>query len=125
MSLACLVQCGSQNMWIESKNSPQGLNFSGYRPGIFAQKITFSLLFSVDTNPGRVIGGGVVMVIWTAISQGRAAKVVLSNYKKDGTRFFSELQISAVRDAEGTPTHLVGIQTYLSTWCSAFETRGM
>lgn len=59
--------------------------------------------------------------IRTAISQGRTAKVVLSNYKKDGTRFFNELQISAVRDAEGTPTHLVGIQTDVTERIEARE----
>ncbi|WP_373694187.1 EAL domain-containing protein [Edaphobacter paludis] len=59
--------------------------------------------------------------IRTAIGQGRTANVVLSNYKKDGTRFFNELQISAVRDAEGTPTHLVGIQTDVTERIEARE----
>jgi adenylate cyclase len=36
--------------------------------------------------------------------------VVLSNYRKDGTRFWNELSISPIYDGAGNLTHFVGIQ---------------
>lgn len=45
-----------------------------------------------------------------AIRFGEPCTVVLLNYRKDGTRFWSELSISPVRDEEGVITHFVGVQ---------------
>ncbi|MBD0345085.1 MAG: response regulator [Coleofasciculus sp. Co-bin14] len=46
-----------------------------------------------------------------ALRDGRGCKVVLSNYRKDGTLFWNELSISPIYDADGNLTHFVGIQS--------------
>ena len=45
-----------------------------------------------------------------AIRDGRAATVLLRNYRKDGGMFWNELSISPVFDDSGRCTHFVGIQ---------------
>jgi len=44
-----------------------------------------------------------------AIREGRECRVVLRNYKKDGTLFWNELSISPVHDEEGNLTNFVGV----------------
>jgi diguanylate cyclase (GGDEF)-like protein/PAS domain S-box-containing protein len=44
-----------------------------------------------------------------AIRTQREEKVVLRNYRKDGTLFWNELHIAPVRDAAGATTHYVGV----------------
>lgn len=46
-----------------------------------------------------------------AVTSGMAGKFVVRNYRKDGSEFLNELQLSPVRNEEGGITHLVGIQT--------------
>jgi PAS domain S-box-containing protein len=46
-----------------------------------------------------------------ALRRGRGCKVVLSNYRKNGTLFWNELSISPIYDADRNLTHFVGIQT--------------
>jgi PAS domain S-box-containing protein len=46
-----------------------------------------------------------------ALRDGRGCKVVLSNYRKNGTIFWNELSISPIYDADGNLTHFVGIQS--------------
>jgi PAS domain S-box-containing protein len=46
----------------------------------------------------------------SALRGGRDCKVVLSNYRKDGTRFWNELSVSPIYDGAGNLTHFVGIQ---------------
>lgn len=41
----------------------------------------------------------------------RDCLVVLRNYRKDGTPFWNQLTISPARDAGGSVTHLIGVQT--------------
>ena len=45
-----------------------------------------------------------------ALRHERETKVILRNYRKDGTPFWNELSISPIRNYEGRLTHLVGIQ---------------
>ncbi len=45
-----------------------------------------------------------------ALSRGEAAKVVIRNYRRDGSLFWNELAISPIRDASGTVTHFIGLQ---------------
>lgn len=45
-----------------------------------------------------------------AIEQGESAKVIVLNYRKDGSEFLNELQVSPVRNQTGEITHIVGIQ---------------
>jgi diguanylate cyclase (GGDEF)-like protein/PAS domain S-box-containing protein len=44
-----------------------------------------------------------------AIREGRDAQVLLRNYRKDGTLFWSQLTVSPVRDPSGRITHFVGV----------------
>jgi len=45
-----------------------------------------------------------------ALGEERECRVVLRNYRKDGTPFWNELYISPVHDQEGTLTNFVGVQ---------------
>ena len=45
-----------------------------------------------------------------ALGEGRECRVVLRNYRKDGTLFWNELSVSPVRDEEGCLTNFVGVQ---------------
>jgi PAS domain S-box-containing protein len=45
-----------------------------------------------------------------ALQEGRQARVVLTNYRKDGTPFWNEVTISPVWGKQGELTHFVGIQ---------------
>ena len=47
----------------------------------------------------------------TAVREGRECRVVLRNYRKDGTPFYNELSLSPLRDGEGRLTNFVGVQT--------------
>jgi diguanylate cyclase (GGDEF)-like protein/PAS domain S-box-containing protein len=44
-----------------------------------------------------------------ALRAGRDAQIVLRNYRKDGTLFWSQLTVSPVRDPSGRVTHFVGV----------------
>lgn len=50
-------------------------------------------------------------VIREALEQGTACSVTLRNRRKDGTRFWNQLRIAPIFDADGGLTHYVGIQT--------------
>jgi diguanylate cyclase (GGDEF)-like protein/PAS domain S-box-containing protein len=43
-----------------------------------------------------------------AISQGESCRVLLRNYRKDGTQFWNEMLVQPLRGAEGNVTHFVG-----------------
>ncbi|MDP8945656.1 MAG: PAS domain S-box protein, partial [Actinomycetota bacterium] len=45
-----------------------------------------------------------------ALTEERECKVVLRNYRKDGTPFWNELYVSPVHDEEGRLTNFVGVQ---------------
>jgi diguanylate cyclase (GGDEF)-like protein/PAS domain S-box-containing protein len=49
-----------------------------------------------------------------ALERGREARVLLRNYRKDGSMFWNELYVAPVLDADGGLTHFVGIQTDVS-----------
>lgn len=49
--------------------------------------------------------------IRTAITTGSACTVVIRNYRKDGSLFWNELNISPILDDNGNVTHFIGIQT--------------
>jgi PAS domain S-box-containing protein len=56
-----------------------------------------------------------------ALPEGRACRVVLRNYKKDGTMFWNELSISPVRGEGGELTNFVGIQENITRRIKAQE----
>jgi PAS domain S-box-containing protein len=45
-----------------------------------------------------------------ALREERECRVVLRNYRKDGTSFWNELYVSPVHDEEGRLTNFVGVQ---------------
>ncbi|MDZ8225730.1 MAG: PAS domain S-box protein [Nostoc sp. ChiVER01] len=49
-----------------------------------------------------------------SIQFGTSCKVVLRNYRKDGTLFWNELSISPIHDENGKLSHFIGIQTDIS-----------
>jgi two-component system, sporulation sensor kinase C len=52
-----------------------------------------------------------LVLVREAIAEQRETKVVLRNFRKDGTPFWNELSLSPIRDRQGKVTHFVGIQT--------------
>jgi two-component system, cell cycle sensor histidine kinase and response regulator CckA len=56
-----------------------------------------------------------------ALAEGRPATVVLRNYRKDGTLFYNELQLSPIHDADGRLTHYIGIQNDVTARIEAEE----
>lgn len=46
-----------------------------------------------------------------SLAAGQECRVVLRNYRKDGSMFWNDLRVSPVRDEYGEVTHFVGIQT--------------
>ncbi len=56
-----------------------------------------------------------------AIREAREFHVRLRNYRKDGTPFWNELNISPVRNGQGHLTHFVGIQTDITDRQEASE----
>ncbi|MEG4106916.1 PAS domain S-box protein [Microcoleus sp. S13_C5] len=55
--------------------------------------------------------GAAVDRIRVALKEQHDCKVVLKNYRKDGTAFWNELTISPVRDSSGLVTHFIGVQS--------------
>jgi PAS domain S-box-containing protein len=49
--------------------------------------------------------------IHAALERGSEISTTVLNYRKDGTAFWNQLSMSPVRDAEGTLTHIVAVQT--------------
>ncbi len=56
-----------------------------------------------------------------AIREGRQSRVVLRNYRKDGSLFWNELTVSPLRDAAGRVTHFVGTQNDVTARTEAEE----
>ncbi len=52
--------------------------------------------------------------IRTAMAQKTSCTVIMRNYRKDGTLFWNELNISPIFDRQGMVTHFIGIQTDIS-----------
>ena len=52
-----------------------------------------------------------VQEIRSALAERRGCKVVLRNFKKDGSPFWNELTLSPIFGAEGGLTHFIGVQT--------------
>jgi PAS domain S-box-containing protein len=55
-----------------------------------------------------------VSKIRTAIASGDPLLVDLLNYRKDGSKFWNRLSLRPVRDASGSLTHYIGIQSDLT-----------
>lgn len=51
-----------------------------------------------------------ILQIRKALNQKTGCRVILKNYRKDGSYFWNELSISPVRDRQGKLTHYIGVQ---------------
>ena len=58
-----------------------------------------------ETDPGAV------RRLREAVRHERPCQVSVLNYRRDGATFWNEVTVSPVRDAQGTLTHFVGVQT--------------
>jgi PAS domain S-box-containing protein len=65
-------------------------------------------LQGADTEPANVAA------ISKALSGGEEVRTVLRNYRRDGTPFWNELNLSGVRDETGRLTHYIGYQLDVS-----------
>ena len=52
-----------------------------------------------------------INTIKNALKHGKACKVTLRNYRKDGTMFWNDVSITPVHNEENILTHFIGIQT--------------
>lgn len=51
-----------------------------------------------------------LQLLRNSLRAGTEVKVILKNYRKDGTPFWNELTVSPVRDDSGELTHFIGVQ---------------
>lgn len=65
-------------------------------------------------EPADADSHAVIAQLRTAITAGAEIRTVLRNYRKDGTAFWNELHLSAVRDDTGRITHYIGYQSDVS-----------
>ncbi|MDL0134096.1 bacterioopsin transcriptional activator Bat [Halobacterium salinarum] len=55
-----------------------------------------------------------VAEFWTAITEDHDTQVVLRNYRRDGSLFWNQVDISPIYDEDGTVSHYVGFQMDVS-----------
>ncbi len=63
------------------------------------------ILYGPDTDPNAV------ETLERALAEGVGCEVVLLNYRKDGSTFWSELHLAPVEDSDHRISHFVGIQS--------------
>jgi PAS domain S-box-containing protein len=96
--------------------NPAFLEITGYsQEEVIGRNCRF--LQGHDTDPIAV------EQIRQSIRTGQEVRVVLKNYRKDGTVFWNDLRISPVRDSSGKVTHFIGIQTDITERKQAEETQ--
>lgn len=76
--------------------------FTGYSPGEVLGRNCRFLQGEDLQQPG-------CHQIAEAIAQGRETRVVVRNYKRDGTLFYNELNIAPLIDEQGRVTHFLGV----------------
>lgn len=83
--------------------NPAFEQLTGYAPGdVLGRNCRF--LQGPGTDPGAVAR------MRTSLAQAKPYTGVLLNYRRDGTPFWNEVNVSAVYDQEGILTHFVGLQ---------------
>ncbi|RSK27528.1 PAS domain S-box protein [Bacillus sp. HMF5848] len=114
--LSVAIEKSTTGVIISNPNLPDN-------PTIFVNKAFKSITgYEEDDVLGRncrfLQGSGTdkatVAKISQAIKKGEGIIVEILNYKKDGTPFWNELKIDAIRDQEGNLTHFVGFQRDIS-----------
>ena len=87
--------------------NPAFLEMSGYSAGeVLGRNCRF--MQGPGTDPAAVA------VLREAVRAETRCQTLILNFRKDGTPFWNEVTVSPVRDAGGTTTHFVGIQTDVS-----------
>ena len=119
------LQTAQQNFVVTDPSLPdnpivyasQGfLNLTGYSlDQILGRNCRF--LQGPETDPKAVEH------IRKAIEQGNDMSVCLLNYRVDGTTFWNQFFIAALRDASGTVTNFVGVQCKVSDQYAATVTK--
>ncbi len=96
--------------------NPAFLTLSGYAE---AEVVGFNCRFlqGPETDPETVLR------IREAVQEQRAIQVMILNYHKNGTPFWNEITISPMRDARGTVTHFIGVQTNVTERIAAERQR--
>ena len=96
--------------------NPAFLEITGYsQEEVLGRNCRF--LQGSDTDPEAV------EQIRQSLRTGQEVRVVLKNYRKDGTLFWNDLTISPVRDPSGQVTHFIGVQTDITERKQAEETQ--
>ncbi|GAC1637500.1 MAG: hypothetical protein NVS4B8_02400 [Herpetosiphon sp.] len=83
--------------------NPAFEQMTGYGP---AETLGFNCRFLQGTDRGQPE----IIEIRSALNEGRSTRVILRNYRKDGSLFYNDLSLSPVRDDQGTITHFIGVQ---------------
>jgi PAS domain S-box-containing protein len=83
-------------------SNPAFANMGGYSPAELVGLNTDFLLKEEVTQPDRP-------KLRDALRAGRESRAVLREYRKDGTPFWVELQLSPVRDESGDTTHFLAV----------------
>lgn len=84
--------------------NPGFVKLTGYLPEDIVGR-NCRMLQGTDTDPQHV------RKIRQSISKGQACQTTILNYRKDGTTFWNELQITPVRDGDGELISYIGIQS--------------
>ena len=71
---------------------------------------------------GKDVDPKVIATIRNAVHTGTTARVILKNYKKDGTPFWNDLVISPLKDSKGITTHFMGMQLDITERITAEQT---
>ena len=64
----------------------------------------------------------VITTIRNAVHSGTTARVIMKNYKKNGTPFWNDLVISPLKDSNGITTHFMGMQLDITERITAEQT---
>ena len=121
------LQTAQQNFVVTDPSLPdnpivyatQGfLNLTGYTlDQVLGRNCRF--LQGPETDPKSV------EKIRSAIETGNDMSVCLLNYRVDGTTFWNQFFIAALRDANGNITNYVGVQCKVSCWICKVECQSM
>ena len=96
--------------------NPAFLEITGYsQDEVIGKNCRF--LQGPDTDPDAV------EQIRQSLRIGQEVRVILKNYRKDGTLFWNDLTISPVKDTSGKVTHFIGVQSDITDRKKAEETR--
>jgi PAS domain S-box-containing protein len=105
------LECASNGIVISDVSLPNQPVF--YVNPAFEQITGYSAAETVGRNCGFLQGDdraqAEVKTLVAAVARGESIKVILRNYRKDGSLFFNELALAPVASRGGTAKHYVGV----------------